>query len=214
MTIIKQADLIQSIANAFQFISYYHSKDFIDAMAAAWEKEKSPAAKDALAQIIHNSRLSAENKRPICQDTGIAVVFVEVGMQVQWDSDLDLEAMINEAVSKAYLHPDNTLRASVLSDPAGKRQNTKDNTPAVIHTKIVAGDKVHIKLAAKGGGSENKAKFAKVNTEEEPELSEQFNITGIPCIIIVKDGKEVGRVVGFAPKDAMKEKIDAVLDSI
>ena len=163
MSLIKEDDLIQSIADALQFISYYHPVDYIQALGQAWEQEQSPAAKDAIAQILYNSRLCAQGHRPICQDTGIVVVFMDVGMNVQWDSRLSLEQMINEGVRRAYTHPDNILRASVLSDPAGKRQNTRDNTPAVIHTRIVPGDKVSIKLAAKGGGSENKARFAALN---------------------------------------------------
>jgi len=166
MTIIKQEDLISSIADALQFISYYHPKDYIQALGKAYEMEKSDSAKDAIAQILYNSRLCAEGHRPICQDTGIAVVFVEVGMQVQWDCDSSLEDMINEGVRRAYMHPDNILRASVLADPAGARTNTKDNTPAVIHTKLVPGNTIEVKLAAKGGGSENKAKFAALNPSD------------------------------------------------
>ena len=163
MTIIKQNDVIQSIADALQFISYYHPKDYIQALGQAYELEQSAAAKDAIAQILYNSRLCAEGHRPICQDTGIVVVFVEIGMQLQWDCDMSLEEMINEGVRRAYKYPDNVLRASVLADPAGARTNTKDNTPAVVHTKLVSGDKLTINLAAKGGGSENKAKFAALN---------------------------------------------------
>lgn len=163
MTSIKQEDLIQSIADALQFISYYHPKDYIQALGKAYEQEQSASAKDAIAQILYNSRLCAEGHRPICQDTGIVVVFLEVGMDVQWDCQLSLEEMINEGVRRAYNHPDNVLRASVLADPAGTRTNTKDNTPAVIHTKIVPGHTIKVKLAAKGGGSENKAKFAALN---------------------------------------------------
>jgi fumarate hydratase, class I len=160
---IKKNDIIESVANALQYISYYHSPDFIRAMGAAYEKEKSPTAKDALAQILYNSRLCAQGHRPICQDTGIAVVFVEVGMQVQFDTNIALDDIINEGVRQAYLNSENRLRASVLSDPAGKRINTKDNTPAIIHYKMVPGNQVHFKIAAKGGGSENKARFAALN---------------------------------------------------
>jgi len=163
MTVIKQDDLIKSIADALQFISYYHPKDYIQALGQAYEREQSAAAKDAIAQILYNSRLCAMGHRPICQDTGIAVVFIEVGMDVQWDTQMSIEEMINEGVRQAYTHPDNILRASVLVDPAGLRRNSRDNTPAVIHTKLVPGNKVHVKLAAKGGGSENKAKFAALN---------------------------------------------------
>ena len=156
MTVIKQEDFIQSICDAFQFISYYHPKDYIDALYKAWQKEENPAAKDAMTQILVNSRMCAENNRPICQDTGIATVFLKVGMNVQWDADMSVEEMVNEGVRRAYTWEGNTLRASVLADPAGKRQNTKNNTPAVIHMSIVPGDKVEVTCAAKGGGSENK----------------------------------------------------------
>lgn len=163
MTIIKQDDLIQSIADALQFISYYHPKDYLQALGKAYEEEQSAAAKDAIAQILYNSRLCAEGHRPICQDTGIVVVFLDIGMDVQWDSKMSLDDMVNEGVRQAYKHPDNILRASVLADPAGARRNTKDNTPAVIHTRLVPGNNIMVKLAAKGGGSENKAKFAALN---------------------------------------------------
>ena len=167
MALIKQDDVIQSIADALQFISYYHPRDYIQALGTAYEMEESASAKDAIAQILYNSRLCAEGHRPICQDTGIVVVFLEVGMQVQWDSDLSLEEMINEGVRRAYKHPDNVLRASVLADPAGARTNTNDNTPAVIHTKLVQGNTLKVKLAAKGGGSENKAMFAALNPNDD-----------------------------------------------
>jgi len=163
MTTIKQSDFIQSIADALQYISYYHPKDYIDALGDAYEREESTAAKDAIAQILTNSRMCAEGKRPICQDTGIVVAFVKVGMDVQWDATLDIEQMVNEGVSRAYLLPENKLRASIVNNPAGKRVNTGDNTPAVVHVSLVAGDRVEIKIAAKGGGSENKAKFAMLN---------------------------------------------------
>lgn len=166
MTVIKQEDLIQSVADALQFISYYHPLDFIQAMNAAYEKEQNPAAKDAMAQILINSRMCAEGHRPICQDTGIVTIFVKVGMDVRWDLTMSLDDAINEGVRRAYLHPDNVLRASILRDPAGKRQNTKDNTPAVIHYQIVPGDKVDIQVAAKGGGSENKSKMAMLNPSD------------------------------------------------
>lgn len=166
MSCIKQSDLIDSVADALQFIACYHPKDFIEAMSKAYEREQSPAARDAIAQILVNSRMCAENNRPICQDTGIVNVFVKVGMNVSWDADMSLENMINEGVRRAYMHPDNVLRASVVSDPLGKRQNTRDNTPAVIHTEIVPGDTVEIQIAAKGGGSENKAKFTILNPSD------------------------------------------------
>jgi len=166
MTLIKQDDVIQSVADALQYISYYHPLDFIQAINAAYEREQNQAAKDAMAQILINSRMCAEGHRPICQDTGIVTVFVKVGMNVQWDATMSLDDMINEGVRRAYLNPDNVLRASILKDPAGKRQNTKDNTPAVIHYEIVAGDKVDITVAAKGGGSENKSKMAMLNPSD------------------------------------------------
>lgn len=166
MTIIKQDDVIASVADALQYISYYHPLDFIQAMYKAWEKEESPAAKDSIAQILVNSRMCAEGQRPICQDTGIVTVFVKVGMNVQWEGNMSLADMINEGVRRAYLNPDNVLRASILADPAGARKNTKDNTPAVIHYEIVPGDKVEFDVAAKGGGSENKSKMVMLNPSD------------------------------------------------
>ncbi|CTP83619.1 fumarate hydratase [Xanthomonas translucens pv. arrhenatheri] len=167
MTSIKQEDLIQSVADALQYISYYHPVDYIKNLAAAYEREQSPAAKDAIAQILINSRMCAEGHRPICQDTGIVTVFLEIGMNVRWDdATMGVEDMVNEGVRRAYNHPDNKLRASVLADPAGKRANTRDNTPAVINTKIVPGDHVEVIVAAKGGGSEAKSKFAMLNPSD------------------------------------------------
>ncbi len=166
MATIQQEDFIQSVADALQYISYYHPVDFIKSLAAAWEREESAAAKDAIAQILINSRMCAEGHRPICQDTGIVTVFLEVGMNVRWDATLSLEDMVNEGVRRAYNHTDNKLRASVLADPAGKRTNTKDNTPAVINVKIVPGDTVDVIVAAKGGGSEAKSKFAMLNPSD------------------------------------------------
>ncbi len=166
MTTIKQEDFISSIADAFQYISYYHPLDYIQALGKAYEREESAAAKDAIAQILTNSRMCAEGKRPICQDTGIAVVFLKVGMNVRWDSKLSVSEMVNEGVRRAYLHPDNKLRASVLLDPAGARKNSKDNTPAVIHYEIVPGDDVEVICAAKGGGSENKSKMVMLNPSD------------------------------------------------
>ena len=163
MTTIREDDFVQSIADALQFISYYHPDDFIQALSSAWEKEQSPAARDAIAQILVNSRMCAEGHRPICQDTGMVVVFVDVGMDVRWDSSMSLEQMVNEGVRRAYMRPDNLLRASMVSDPLGARRNTGDNTPAIIHTRLVPGDRVAVKLAAKGGGSENKARFTVLN---------------------------------------------------
>ena len=166
MTIIKKQDFIDSVADALQFISYYHPEDFIQAMYQAWQKEESSAAKDAITQILANSRMCAEGHRPICQDTGIVTVFLKIGMRVQWETDISVDDMVNEGVRRAYLHQDNVLRASILSDPAGKRINTKDNTPAVIHVEMVMGDTVEVQVAAKGGGSENKAKMAMLNPSD------------------------------------------------
>jgi fumarate hydratase, class I len=163
---IRQDDFIQSIFDAFQFISYYHPLDYIQALGRAWAREQSPAAKDAIAQILSNSRLCAEGKRPICQDTGIAVVFLKIGMYAKWDAKLSIQEMVDEGVRRAYLHPDNKLRASVLLDPAGKRTNSKDNTPAVVHYEIVPGDHVEVICAAKGGGSENKSKLVMLNPSD------------------------------------------------
>ena len=167
MPAIRQEDFIQSIADAFQFISYYHPLDYITALGAAYEREESLAAKDAIAQILTNSRMSAEGHRPICQDTGIALVFLKVGMNVQWDATLSVQDMVNEGVRRAYGNADNPLRASVLADPAGARRNTKDNTPAVVHYEIVPGNHVEVICAAKGGGSEAKAKFAMLNPSDD-----------------------------------------------
>ena len=163
MTTIRTEDFIQSISNALQFISYYHPQDYIQALAAAYEREESPAAKDAMAQILVNSRMCAEGHRPVCQDTGSVVVFLDVGMQVRWESDLAIEDLVNEGVRRAYTDPDNILRASIVNPPIGARRNTGDNTPAVTHVRLVPGDKVKVRVAAKGGGSENKSRFTILN---------------------------------------------------
>jgi fumarate hydratase class I len=167
MSTIKQQDLIQSIADAFQFISFYHPVDFISAMGKAYESEQSPAAKNAIAQILINSRMAAEGHRPICQDTGIAVVFLKIGMNVRWDATMSVQEMVNEGVRRAYTDKDNPLRASVLEDPDGSRKNTRDNAPAVVHMEVVPGDRVEVKLAAKGGGSESKSRFAVLNPSDD-----------------------------------------------
>jgi|TARA_B110000438_G_scaffold298457_1_gene346762 fumarate hydratase class I len=166
MTLIHNEHVIQSVADALQYISYYHPLDFVKAVNEAYEREESEAAKDAMAQILINSRLCAEGKRPICQDTGIVTIFLKVGMSVQWEGDMSLSEMVNEGVRRAYLLPDNVLRASILADPAGSRTNTKDNTPAVIHMELVPGECIDVKLAAKGGGSENKAKMSMLNPSD------------------------------------------------
>ncbi|MDP5070603.1 MAG: fumarate hydratase, partial [Congregibacter sp.] len=166
MTVIRQDDLIDSVADALQFISYYHPVDFVQAVHKAWEMEQNPAAKDAMAQILINSRMCAQGHRPICQDTGIVTVFLRIGMNVRWDAKLSVTDMVNEGVRRAYTHPDNVLRASILSDPAGARKNTGDNTPAVIHMEVVPGDTLDVRVAAKGGGSENKSKLAMLNPSD------------------------------------------------
>jgi fumarate hydratase, class I len=169
VTIIKQNDLIQSVADALQYISYYHPVDFIQSLARAYEEEQSPAAKDAIAQILINSRMCAEGHRPICQDTGIVTVFLKVGMNVHWEATMSVEDMVNEGVRRAYLNEDNKLRASILADPAGVRKNTGDNTPAVVNMTIVPGDKLEVIVAAKGGGSEAKSKLAMLNPSDSIE---------------------------------------------
>jgi len=164
MATIRQQDLIQSVADALQHISYYHPIDYITNLARAYELEQSPAAKDAIAQILINSRMCAEGHRPVCQDTGIVTVFVKIGMDARWDTtSMTVEEMVNEGVRRAYTHPDNVLRASILADPAGKRKNTRDNTPAVISISFVHGGNVEVIVAAKGGGSEAKSKFVMLN---------------------------------------------------
>ena len=168
MTTIRQQDFIDSVADALQFISYYHPQDFVQALAEAYRREESPAAKDAMAQILSNSRMCALGKRPICQDTGIVVAFVRVGMNVRWaDASMSVTEMVNEGVRRAYLLPDNVLRASIVDEPAGRRKNTNDNTPAVVHFELVPGDTVEVDVAAKGGGSENKSKMAMLNPGDD-----------------------------------------------
>jgi fumarate hydratase class I len=167
MSIITKDDFITSICDALQYISYYHPQDFIQALHAAYQREQSPAAKDAMAQILINSRMCAEGHRPICQDTGIVNVFLKVGMDVNWKTDSSIDDMVNTAVRRAYLDADNPLRGSIVSDPAGERRNTGDNTPAVIHKDIVPGNRLEITVAAKGGGSENKSRFAILNPSDD-----------------------------------------------
>jgi fumarate hydratase class I len=212
MTLIKQDDLVQSVADAFQFISYYHPLDFVQAVKAAYDREQSPAAKDALAQILVNSRLAAEGHRPICQDTGMAVVFMKLGMAVRFEPGMDLQQMVDEGVRRAYTNPVNPLRASVLTDPAGSRRNTKDNTPAVLYTELVPGDTVDVKVAAKGGGSENKAKFTVLNPSDSivdwvlkvvPEMGAGWCPPGI-----------LGLGIGGTPEKALLMAKEALLDHI
>ncbi|HEX2917302.1 MAG TPA: fumarate hydratase, partial [Edaphobacter sp.] len=170
MATIKQADFIQSVADALQYISYYHPEDFITNLTRAWELEKSAAAKDAMAQILINSRMCAEGHRPVCQDTGIVTAFVKVGMEARWDNDgqplKTVQQMVDEGVRRAYLLPDNKLRASILADPAFSRKNTGDNTPAVVSVEMVEGGEVDVTVAAKGGGSEAKSKFVMLNPSD------------------------------------------------
>ncbi|MFZ9085416.1 MAG: fumarate hydratase [Steroidobacteraceae bacterium] len=166
MPVIREDDFVQSIADALQFISYYHPTDYIAHLARAWEREQSPAARDAIAQILTNSRMCAEGKRPICQDTGIVNVFLKVGMDVRWETRASLQQMVDAGVRRAYTDPDNTLRASVVDDPLFARSNTRDNTPAVVHVELVPGEQVDVTVAAKGGGSENKSKFVMLNPSD------------------------------------------------
>ncbi len=167
MTTIKQQDFIDSIEDALQFISYYHPLDYVKAVEAAYHKEINPAAKDAMAQILINSRMSAQGHRPICQDTGIVTCFVKIGMGVSWDkTDMTVQQMVDEGTRRAYTNPDNPLRASIVKDPAGKRINTKDNSPSVVHIDMVEGDKIEVMIAAKGGGSENKSKMVMLNPSD------------------------------------------------
>lgn len=166
MIIIKEQDFVNSVASSLQFISYYHPLDFIQAMDKAYQKEQNPAAKDAIAQILINSRMSAEGKRPICQDTGIVTVFVKIGMNVSFESELTVQEIVDAGVRKAYLDPSNPLRASIVADPNGARKNTQDNTPSVVHVEMVQGNKVEVMIAAKGGGSENKSKMIMLNPSD------------------------------------------------
>ena len=167
MTTIRQADFIDSIADALQYISYYHPLDFIKALDEAYQREESEAAKNAIAQVLTNSRMSAQGHRPICQDTGIVTCFVKVGMGVKWDkTDLTVQQMVDEGTRRAYSNPDNPLRASIVADPAGTRKNTGDNTPAVVHIDMVPGSEIEVMIAAKGGGSENKSKMVMLNPSD------------------------------------------------
>jgi fumarate hydratase, class I len=228
MTVIREADVIASVADALQYISYYHTPDFIRAMGRAYAVEQSPAARDAIAQILTNSRMCAEGHRPICQDTGIVVVFAKVGMGITWDAKLDLDSMINEGVRRAYLNPENKLRASIVADPAFKRGNTRDNTPAVIHTSLVPGNKLDITVAAKGGGSENKALFAMLNPSDSvadwvlemvPEMGAGWCPPGMlgvgiggsaeKAMLLAKESLmepiDIGELVARGPKTALEE---------
>ena len=163
---IQEEDFVSSIADAIQFISYYHPADYIKHLARAYEREESPAAKDAIAQILTNSRMSAEGRRPICQDTGIVNVFLKIGMDVRFNSKKSIQELCDEGVRRGYLNPDNPLRASVLDDPIFLRKNTKDNTPCIVNVELVQGNTVDVQVAAKGGGSENKSKLAMLNPND------------------------------------------------
>ena len=166
-TIITHADFVESIAAALQYISYYHPADYIAHLARAYEREQSAAAKDAIAQILTNSKLCAEGRRPICQDTGIVNVFLKIGMDVRFEGFAgSVTDAVNEGVRRGYLNPDNTLRASIVADPQFERKNTRDNTPAVVHMELVPGHTVDVQVAAKGGGSENKSKFVMLNPSD------------------------------------------------
>ncbi|MGB1227748.1 MAG: fumarate hydratase, partial [Poseidonibacter sp.] len=166
MSVITEQDIIDSVADACQFISYYHPEDFVQGMVEAYEKEQSESAKNAIAQILINSKMCAMGHRPLCQDTGSVNIFVKVGLNAKLELTRELEDVLNAGVAKGYTNPDNTLRYSVVSDPAGKRANTKDNTPAVIHMSVNNGDTIDITVAAKGGGSENKSKFSVLNPSD------------------------------------------------
>ncbi len=213
MTIIQKEDFIQSIANAFQYISYYHSADFINAMFLAYKKERSGRARNAIAQILINSKMAAEGRRPICQDTGQAVVFLKIGMNVQWNTDLTIDEMVNKGIELAYTNPVNPLRASIVADPAGKRENTKNNTPAVIHMELVSGDNIKVSVAAKGFGSENKAKFTVLNPSDNivDWIIEQIPLMGAgwcpPGILGVGIGGNAEKAMLMA-KEALMEPVD------
>jgi fumarate hydratase, class I len=165
-TTIRESDLIESVADALQYISYFHPMDYIRALGVAYEAEQGPAAKDAIAQILTNSRMCAEGHRPICQDTGIVTVFVKWGQDCRLESNRSLQEVVDEGVRRAYLYPENKLRASIVADPAFSRVNTKDNTPSVLNVEMVPGGHVEVTVAAKGGGSENKSKFAMLNPSD------------------------------------------------
>ncbi|MFT5258831.1 MAG: fumarate hydratase class I [Saprospiraceae bacterium] len=212
VNLIREDDFISSVADALQYISCYHSQDFVDAMHRAWQIEKSPSAKDAIAQILINSKMAATGRRPICQDTGIVVAFIKVGMNVRFDTQLSLQQLVDEGVRQAYNNIDNPLRHSVVSPPFGKRMNTGDNSPAVVYTELVQGDDIEIKIAAKGGGSENKAKFTVLNPSDSivdwvidtvPKMGAGWCPPGV-----------LGIGIGGSPEKSMVLAKEALLDPI
>lgn len=212
MTVIRQEDFVASIADAFQFISYYHPADFVRALGTAYMREQAPAARNALAQILVNSRMAATGKRPVCQDTGIAVVFLRIGMDVRWDARLSVTEMVNEGVRRAWLNADNPLRASVVADPDGARTNSGDNTPAVVHMEVVPGNTIEVRLAAKGGGSESKTRFAVLYPGDSvvdwilgqmPQLGGDWCPPGI-----------LGVGIGGTPEYAMRLAKESLLDHV
>ena len=209
---IREDDFILSVADALQHISYYHPRDYIRALGEAYRREESPAARDAIAQILTNSRMCAEGRRPVCQDTGLVVVFLKIGMGILWEGAKSVEQMVNEAVRRAYLDPVNVLRASVVADPLGSRRNTGDNTPAIVHVELVPGSTVEVKVAAKGAGSENKARFTTLNPSDDmvewvlevvPEMGAGWCPPGI-----------LGIGVGGSAEKAMLLAKESVLDPI
>jgi len=214
MTIIKQEDLIESVAAALQYISYYHPADYIRHLARAYELEQNPAAKDAIEQILTNSRMCAEGKRPLCQDTGIVNVFMKIGMDVKWEGFTgSIHDAVNEGVRRAYMLPENKLRASVVDDPQFERKNTKDNTPAVIFMDVVPGDKVEVEVGAKGGGSENKSALVMLNPSDSvvDAVLEKVAKMGAgwcpPGILGIGIGGTAEKAVLMA-KEALMEEID------
>ena len=209
---IREDDFILSVADALQHISHYHPRDYIRALGEAYRREESPAARDAIAQILTNSRMCAEGHRPICQDTGLVVVFLKIGMGVSWEGESSVEQMVNEAVRRAYLDPENVLRASVVADPLGRRRNTGDNTPAIVHVELIPGSTVEVKVAAKGAGSENKARFTTLNPSDDvvewvlkvvPEMGAGWCPPGI-----------LGIGVGGSAEKAMLLAKESVLDPV
>ncbi len=213
MTLIKKTDFIDSIADSLQYISYYHPLDFVRAMHAAYQREKNQAAKDAIGQILINSKMAAVGKRPLCQDTGIVNVFIKIGADCRFDSDMSIQQMVDEGVRRAYSHPDNPLRLSVVANPATDRKNTRDNTPAVVYTEIVAGTGLEVHIAAKGGGSENKSKCTMLNPSDSivEWVKKTIPTMGAgwcpPGIISIGVGGTIDKAVLMA-KEALMQPVD------